>query len=597
MKQLVQLFVLTGILLIVSVLGGCGGGASPAAGFTVLDNLKPSVISITPDNGASDVNVTTSIVITFSEPMDRRTVESAFAISPALTGQFIWSQNDTVLTFIPDRALDYHTNYLLDVAAGSTDRAGNLLRAALNTSFSSAGAATSHLATINRPAIAADADMVFNQHGDAVAVWLSDSSGVRELNFAFHDATTGRWNTPQSIPAAHSYRVASNGSDFALGWSDNSGVHAMLISGGVSSASVDIDNTPGYQLRLVSNGSGYALAWTSAATSGEIHASIYDGNWSVAELFICSPPPDPECWTPGSAQLSSDGSGYAVSWLEPGATSNIMARLYRDNGSGSYSWDAPEIIGPNVDNAQVSLVLTSSGHGYGAAWHTFRWVAGSRYEVYANTYDGNAWGTAQQLDGSGVASFPAITTDGDGYAVAWRNKDIATSVSEIRASLFRDNGSGYAWGSVDVLASVNGDMTAPVIDSNGQGYAVGWTETAGCSGCGQNVHARIYASGLWNSSLMLNMPELPPAGVVLDNHAMQLVSNGQGYAAAWRHDDSSGDNSLKLNLFESGAWIGERAIDTGNPANSRLTVNNQFYAAIWSHATTSGDDIMANVVF
>lgn len=590
-----RIFISTCLLAVIAVLGGCGGGGG-SAGNAVLDNLRPSIVSITPDDGASGVDVVTSIRITFSEPMDRKSVEAAFDVSPVLAGRFVWSQNDTVLTFIPDRALDYHTKYSLAMTTGSADRAGNRLRAIMSTNFTSGGASPVPLASIKQPAAPADADMVFNNNGDAVAAWTSDTSGTLALSYAFHNVTTGQWGASQTISAVKGYRIATNGNAFALAWSDSSGMHAVRITGGSASAPVAISGTPGYQLQLVSNGAGYALAWTSDPGNGNPYASVYrpGAGWSAVKAFTCPGPK--QCWTSRNVKLASDGSGYAVAWLEPDFVSNIMASLYQDDGSGSDAWLVPQIIGADVDNAQVKLVLTSSGQGYAAAWHTWHWVPGT-FRVYANVHNGSFWGAVQRLDTTDDAADPVITSDDNGYAVAWRHVDTSTGISEINASLYRDDGGGFSWNSPDLLGTVDGDMTAPVINSNGQGYAVAWTQTAVCSGCGRDVYAGIYDAGLWSGSVMLNASELPASGVTLDNESVRLASNGQGYAAAWLHDDSASGSSLKINTFDTDTWVGETFIDTGNSAVARLVVNNDLYAAIWSRAVTGGDNVMANVAF
>ncbi len=61
--------------------------------------------------------------ISFSEPMDRGTVHSAFSITPPTPGNLSWVED--VLVFTPDGLLDYDTLYTIRIDASAKDVAGN----------------------------------------------------------------------------------------------------------------------------------------------------------------------------------------------------------------------------------------------------------------------------------------------------------------------------------------------------------------------------------------------------------------------------------------------------------------------------------------
>ncbi len=70
-----------------------------------------------------------SFQVTFSEPMERASVEEAVSISPEIspsyTGSFTWSGDDTVLNYITN--VDDEVLYTVTIAGTAKDRAGNFL--------------------------------------------------------------------------------------------------------------------------------------------------------------------------------------------------------------------------------------------------------------------------------------------------------------------------------------------------------------------------------------------------------------------------------------------------------------------------------------
>jgi hypothetical protein len=78
--------------------GNLSGESASLSNFTV-DTALPSVSSASPANGTSGASVGASIVVNFSEPMNRSSAEAAFSMSPS-PGAFNWSWdlNSTSMT-------------------------------------------------------------------------------------------------------------------------------------------------------------------------------------------------------------------------------------------------------------------------------------------------------------------------------------------------------------------------------------------------------------------------------------------------------------------------------------------------------------------
>lgn len=117
------------LLLVVA----CGGtGPTPAP------DPAPELVASAPAHGATGVAVDTNIVLTFSEAMDRASVEAALSITPAVTCAFTWSSSDTVLTCDPSTDLALATAYTVTVATSATDAGGTALATIATVAFETA---------------------------------------------------------------------------------------------------------------------------------------------------------------------------------------------------------------------------------------------------------------------------------------------------------------------------------------------------------------------------------------------------------------------------------------------------------------------------
>lgn len=123
---------------------GSGDAMSPD-GSDGPDLVAPTVVSVTPEDGARGVAKDSSIVVRFSEPMDRALAEGAFHSSTFVTGSMTWSEGDTVLTVEPvgltytegeDPSTTAARNYEYSVTTIAADKAGNALKLEQNASFS-----------------------------------------------------------------------------------------------------------------------------------------------------------------------------------------------------------------------------------------------------------------------------------------------------------------------------------------------------------------------------------------------------------------------------------------------------------------------------
>ncbi|RKY83456.1 hypothetical protein DRQ11_13040, partial [candidate division KSB1 bacterium] len=99
----------------------------------IMDRTPPIVTDHLPTG--TDVPVTTTINVTFSEAMNQSSVQNAFTISPTATGSFSWTAN--TMTFMPS-SLTYATTYEVIIGTEAKDLAGNHLQSPYTWSFTTA---------------------------------------------------------------------------------------------------------------------------------------------------------------------------------------------------------------------------------------------------------------------------------------------------------------------------------------------------------------------------------------------------------------------------------------------------------------------------
>lgn len=101
-----------------------------------IDTVSPRVESTIPGNAATGIPRNTNIEVTFSEPMDKASAQTAFQITnPAgVTGTFSWPSSDRMV-FNPSSDFDYGTNVTWQVTNAAKDLAGNPLAVGVTRSF------------------------------------------------------------------------------------------------------------------------------------------------------------------------------------------------------------------------------------------------------------------------------------------------------------------------------------------------------------------------------------------------------------------------------------------------------------------------------
>ena len=111
------------------------GGPLPAPftwSFTTAKGIVPTVTSVTPTSGATNVNATNPVTATFSEPMNAATLTtSTFTLTatgfPVTTGTVAYNTGTQTATFTPSPALAPSTTYTATITTGAQGATGAAL--------------------------------------------------------------------------------------------------------------------------------------------------------------------------------------------------------------------------------------------------------------------------------------------------------------------------------------------------------------------------------------------------------------------------------------------------------------------------------------
>ncbi|UCF65695.1 MAG: Ig-like domain-containing protein, partial [bacterium] len=93
--------------------------------FQLVSKLPPYLLSSVPATGDTAVSILDDILLNFSRPMSRASVDSHMVISPDISPTFYWLENDTRLLMRTD-SLHFLTTYTITLPGTIEDRYGHL---------------------------------------------------------------------------------------------------------------------------------------------------------------------------------------------------------------------------------------------------------------------------------------------------------------------------------------------------------------------------------------------------------------------------------------------------------------------------------------
>ena len=100
---------------------------------------EPSLLAVEPENGARDVSLDATILLTFNQPMDPKSVEKEFTLredeNTRLRGEFSWNEGLTEFSFTPDNLLKRDRVYTFELSEEVLSAGGTEIGAPFKAAF------------------------------------------------------------------------------------------------------------------------------------------------------------------------------------------------------------------------------------------------------------------------------------------------------------------------------------------------------------------------------------------------------------------------------------------------------------------------------
>ncbi len=423
------------------------GNESTATTVTIeLDTgvpLPPTVTGTSPADGATDIAITSTASLTFSEGMDTTSTEGAFSIVPSVAGTFGWNTGNTVLTFTPSSDLAYSTTYTVTVGTGAQDAAGNPLASAASFGFTTAAA----------PDILAPTVTGTSPIDGATGVATTASVSVTFSEEMNTTSTEGAFSISPSVSGT-------------FGWNSGSTVLTFTPSDNLADATtytVTVD-TGAQDVAGNSLASTTSFNFTTGTPPGAPSGLIATGGDTVIDLIWQAPASG---GTPTSYQLYRGASSPVDTSGSPVATIAAPIASYQDVGLTNLTTYYYRVVASNAGGSSPDSNENSAAPHLpdGGSWQARASMPTARCCLTSSAVNGIIYAIGGDIGGAGSTATEAY--------------DPATNT----------------WAVKSTFATGRGYLTSNVV--NGIIYAIGgWTCVGGCS-LHKTVEAYDPATDTW----------------------------------------------------------------------------------------------------
>ncbi len=401
------------------------------------------------------------------------------------------------------------------------------------------------------------------------------------------------WGTPElleTLDAGTAYGpqidVAADGSAIAV-WYQNDGTRNNVWSNRFDGTAWDgpelletddAGTAYGPQIAVAADGSAIAVWYQNDGTRNNVWVNRFDGTaWDGPELLETDDTGEAVC---PQIAVAADGSAIAVWSQNDGTRYNLWANRF--DGT---AWDGPELLETDNDgNALGPEIAMASDGSAVAVWHQ---NDGTRYNVWANRFDGAVWGEAELLDSEdlGDAIYPQISLASDGSAMAvWMQNE------GVRENVWTNRFDGTVWGGAELLETDDtGNARYPQIGMASDGSAIAvWYQHDGAT---NNIWSNRFDGTAWDGPELLETDDTGYA----DSVEIAVAADGSAIAV-WRQLDDTIEN-LMANHFDGESWgtaINIEDDDTDSAAFAQISIGADGSAIVVWVADGPITDIWAN---
>lgn len=480
------------------------GGAPP-----VVDG-PPEVVEVDPVDGATDVDVNTSISFRFSEAVNADTVTvDSVTVSDSLgpiAGDVTLNQ-DVIGTFEPPRRLALATTYTTSVSTGVTDTTGQPLKEAFSSTFTTRDGEWD----VNKPFVAdpamnwnyySQASVATDARGNALLLWIQNDG----LWARWHRQATG-WQPAQRMSAEGVYinsgyekmAVSPDGEAIVV-WPQYDDVNARyeimsrrFVGGAWNEAPEIATGTIGgtgmqYNPQGVNVAfrGGHIIVWWTYYLYNSPNYSYYlvaqtttaDGAWQMYPQGIASAYSTTR-YLSGYASIGMDSAGNAMLVHNLADAMTNLGQLYFSKYvAATGEWEsAAELTGAaNLDPYSTIAVALDEAGAAVVAWPS----TAMPYDLVVSRYT-KAKGFSMPKPVDDLDTSPQIlqqgtlTSDGSDFVVAWRQP--VGSTYNVYSS--RYSTAEAAWSPAELLSDGDTSVSGlPVLGSDSRGNSmVAWVHT------------------------------------------------------------------------------------------------------------------------
>lgn len=450
------------------------GDAGSYVATYVPDTTPPQVDSKSPDNGATNISIGTSVTVAFNEAIDPATINSTTfelrnSTNALVAASYTYNEATRTAVLTPNASLATNTTYTVTLKGGATDPrikdlAGNALAANVTWSFTTSGSICSSSApcTIwgtSTPATPSNSDTNAVELGVKFRANINGSiTGIRfyKGNTIAGNYTVNLWNTNgQNIGTATVNNLSTSG------WRQVNFTNPVTITAGttyVASYHTSIGRyaiNNNYFTTNFNNGPLTALSSSSSggngvykyATTGFPTDSYLDSNYWVDVAFTTAvsdtTPPTVTTTTP-----TSGATGVSIS-------TTVQATFSEAMNAGTIGTTTFELRDPS--NNLVPATVTYNAANFTATLTPTSSLANST--VYTATIKGGSSGVKDQANNALAAdytwSFTTASATGtcpQGRCTIWNSTTTPEVITDNDSSAvtlgvkFRSNVNGYIKG-------------------------------------------------------------------------------------------------------------------------------------------------------
>jgi uncharacterized delta-60 repeat protein len=343
MKKMIIIF----IICVVASTGCILERNNPNDPLAIDDMVPPAMESVSPSDGAVDISPDSPVIITFSEVMDRVSVESAFSLTgaSALGGECNWSEYDTVLTFTPDDYLVLSRRHIVSMLTEAIDAYGNPINTAWSKEFQIRGPVGKLDTSFNGQGWATHAGAAGIDNEDEAYSLAVDSAG-KILLTGFSQNAAGnsdmviwRYNSDGSLDTTFNGQGWVIHNSAAGGDSDDKGYHLAIDSSGKILVTGLSQNA---------SGNSDMVIWRYNS-DGSLDATFNGQGWVIHNSAAGGDSDDQ-----GRSQAIDSAGKILVTGLSQNAAGNSDMVIWRYNSGGSLD---------NTFNGQGWVIHNSAAGG------------------------------------------------------------------------------------------------------------------------------------------------------------------------------------------------------------------------------------------